>query len=152
MATEDNRLPGRHNRVRINLILVCLLYVFIPTVAIADQPLKEGDWEGKYKEFGDLETQEILYEVDYSEESGSLTILMINLSLEPRSEHTYELSDIKAEGDSLGFKIVKEFETLECSLKKISDMYVGTCSSSVGNAEETNDITMSPPPDQEGAE
>lgn len=67
---------------------------------------------------------------------------MINLDLEPVSEFTYQLTDIKIENKQLRFNIPKEFETKICTLKKKDSTYSGTCLSNAGNTEETGEITM----------
>ncbi len=62
--------------------------------------------------------------------------------MEPQSEFTYLLSDIKASRKKLEFKIFEEYELKECSLEYDDDSYSGTCISSAGDAEALSSITM----------
>lgn len=160
MSTEARPIPRIcsitrrfFHRRKAGVVMLSLLLGFVHQGASADQLLVAGDWKGTFLSH-DGTRYKIAYRVSYSGDTAdeAVNVSMIYLDLEPRSEFTYDLSDIEISKKKLKFKIVKEFETKQCSLKFKKARYSGTCTSSVGNANEVSEITMVPPQPEAGAE
>jgi hypothetical protein len=139
---QNTKNRGMHLFWKISIVFI--LALFFQNETAAQEKLRAGTWKGTF-----LTHDERLYKIKYIvsyDDKASVKIKMINLDLEPESEFTYELSDIKIKNKQLQFKIPKEYETKECTLEKENGSYSGTCISTASTTEETSEITMVPPP------
>lgn len=130
-------------------ISLAAILPFIAPVSAA-QGLAEGIWKGSLTNaLG--KRYKIRYNVQYQEQDNdSVSILMVNLDLEPTPDYTYQLTDIVLEEGELKFKIPRDHDTRICSLAKLDDQsYSGDCHSDMATEGETSQIIMIPPPDSE---
>lgn len=144
MTTENKPLLGRCSTFIACIALMILQFALLQPVATAADVLPEkGEWQGKLVPYDSTELEKIVYQVGRSADTDKLTIKMINMTLEPRSEFTYELYDIEIVDNNLKFKIPKEFEIEDCLLEYVDDnTYSGTCTSNAGAVNELSILTM----------
>lgn len=144
---QETKDRGMHLFWKIFLVLI--LALFFQNEIAAKEKLRTGAWKGTFITY-DGRLYKIKYIVSYGDETkkAPLKIEMINLDLEPASEFTDKLSDIKISDKQLQFKILKEYETKKCTLDKENGSYSGTCWSTAGPTEETSKITMVPPAEE----
>jgi hypothetical protein len=149
---QETKDRGKHLLWKISMFLI--LALFFQNEIAAEEKLRTGEWKGAFITYDGM-LYKIKYIVSYGDETkkAPVKIKMINLDLEPLSEFTYNLSDIKISDKQLQFKIPMEYETKECTLDKENGSYSGTCRSTTGTTKETSKINMVPsaeePPETE---
>ena len=140
---QETKDRGKHLFWKISMFLI--LALFFQNGIAAEEKLRTGTWKGTFMTYDGM-LYKIKYIVSYSNKNkkAPVEIKMINLDLEPSSEFTYKLSDIKISDKQLQFRIPMEYETKECTLDKENGSYSGVCGSTAGTTDETSEITMVP--------
>lgn len=132
------------------LILLGAVFVTLVTPTLANPPLTEGIWEGSLTN-AQGKRYKINYSVQYPEENrAEVSIIMVNLDLEPTPDYTYQLTDILVNNKTLSFKIPRDHDTRICNLEKHEDeSYSGDCQSDKATEDESSQIVMIPPQESE---